>query len=94
MSVKAKYQPVVDLGLQLGIREGDVREEAGILKIQGLARTQYEKNILWDKIKAIGGEHPSDIRAGTAVEDTLVCHRHPGCTGPSQGRRRPIIFGR
>ena len=32
MSVKAKYQAVLDLGQQLGIQGGDVSEEGGVLK--------------------------------------------------------------
>lgn len=54
MNVKAKYQAVLDLGEQLGIKDGNVSEENGILKIKGLASTQYEKNLLWDKIKGVG----------------------------------------
>lgn len=76
MSVKQKYQPVLDLGEQLGVRDGDVREEGGVLKIKGIARTQYEKNLIWDKIKAIGGESPADIKANITVEDDSVYHRH------------------
>ncbi len=53
MSVKAKYQAVLDLGEQLAIKDGNVTEENGVLKIKGQANTQYEKNLLWDKIKEI-----------------------------------------
>ena len=45
MQVKTKYQPVLDLGEQLEIKNGDVKVEDGILKIKGEAKTQYEKNI-------------------------------------------------
>ncbi len=93
MSVKEKYQPVLDLGLQLGVREGDVREEAGVLKIKGMTRTQYEKNILWDKIKAIGGENPSDIKANITVEDTSVYHRHVVQRGESLSKIAKHYYG-
>ena len=93
MSVKTKYQPVLDLGLQLGVREGDVREEAGILKIKGLARTQYEKDILWDKIKEIGGQSPSDIKANITVEDTSVYHRHVVKSGESLSKIAKHYYG-
>jgi hypothetical protein len=53
MSVKAKYQAVLDLGELLAIKDGNVTEENGVLKIKGQANTQYEKNVLWDKIKEI-----------------------------------------
>ena len=61
--IKQKYQPVLDLGTELNIQNGEVTEQQGILLNKGIAKTQYEKNILWDKIKAIGGENPSDIFA-------------------------------
>ena len=83
MSVKAKYQGVLNLGEELGIKNGDVTEEGGILKVKGEANTSYEKNILWDKIKEIGGEHPSDIKANITVADDSVYHRHTVKSGES-----------
>ncbi|MCR9264387.1 MAG: LysM peptidoglycan-binding domain-containing protein [Flavobacteriaceae bacterium] len=93
MSVKAKYQPVLDLGLKLGIKDGDVSEESGILKIKGMASTQYEKNILWDKIKEIGGEKPSDIKANITVEDDSVYHRHTVKSGESLSKIAKHYYG-
>ena len=55
MAVKAKYQGVLDLGEKLNIQNGNVTEENGVLKVKGTASTQYEKNLIWDKNKAIGG---------------------------------------
>ena len=76
MTTKEKYQPVLDLGESLKIKDGDVKEENGILKVKGTANTQYEKNLLWDKIKEIGGENPTDIMANIKVADESVYHRH------------------
>ncbi|CAN0603156.1 unnamed protein product, partial [Ectocarpus sp. 12 AP-2014] len=39
MSVKAKYQGVLDLGEQLGIKDGNVTVEGDVLKIKGQAKT-------------------------------------------------------
>lgn len=83
MSVKAKYQAVLTLGEQLGIKEGNVTEEGGVLKIKGIAATPYEKDILWDKIKEVGGEKPSDIQANITVADDSVYHRHTVKSGES-----------
>jgi nucleoid-associated protein YgaU len=83
MSVKAKYQGVLTLGEQLGIKEGNVTEEGGVLKIKGVAATPYEKDILWDKIKEVGGEKPSDIQANITVADDSVYHRHTVKSGES-----------
>ncbi|PCJ93235.1 MAG: peptidoglycan-binding protein [Flavobacteriaceae bacterium] len=83
MSIKAKYQAVLDLGEQFGIKDGQVTEEGGILKVKGIATTQYEKNAMWDKIKEIGGANPSDIKANISVEDESVYHRHTVKSGES-----------
>src|SRR5690606_27515208 len=76
MTAKAKYQRVLDLGEALNIKDGDVKEENGVLKVKGTAKTQYEKNLLWDEIKKIGGENPSDTMANITVADESVYHKH------------------
>lgn len=93
MSVKEKYQPVLDLGEKLEVQDGKVTEENGILKIKGQTRTQYEKNILWDKIKEIGGENPSDIMANIIVADDSVFHRHVVQSGESLSKIAKHYYG-
>lgn len=83
MSVKDKYQSVLTLGEQLGAKDGSVTVENGILKIKGTVKTQYEKDILWDEIKKVGGEKPSDILANVIVDDTSIYHRHEVKSGES-----------
>ena len=85
MPIKAKYQSVLDLGEQLAIADGDVRVEGDILKIKGTAKTQYEKNLLWDAIKAAGGDSPCDIKANITVADDSVYHRHTVVNGETLG---------
>ena len=84
--MKAKYQPVLDLGASLNIENGDVTEENGVLKVKGTAKTPYEKNLIWDKIKEIGGENPSDIKANISVADESVYHRHVVKSGETLGK--------
>ncbi|RIA09581.1 LysM domain-containing protein [Flavobacteriaceae bacterium MAR_2010_72] len=91
--VKAKYQSVLDLGQELNIQNGAVEEENGILKIKGTAKTQYEKNALWDKIKAIGGDNPNDIKADIRVADESVYHRHTVKSGETLGRIAKHYYG-
>ncbi|MBQ4914516.1 LysM peptidoglycan-binding domain-containing protein [Maribacter sp. MMG018] len=93
MSVKAKYQPVLDLGEQLGIKDGNVTVEGDTLKVKGEANTPYEKDILWDKIKEIGGEHPSDIKANITVSDDSVYHRHTVKSGESLSKIAKHYYG-
>lgn len=93
MSAKDKYQAVLDLGEKLGAKEGKVSEENGVLKIKGTVKTPYEKDILWDKIKAIGGEKPSDIMANILVEDSSVYHRHEVKSGESLSKIAKHYYG-
>ncbi|MDW5288460.1 LysM peptidoglycan-binding domain-containing protein [Formosa sp. PL04] len=93
MTAKAKYQDVLDLGESLSIQDGNVSEENGVLKVKGTAKTQYEKNIMWDKIKAIGGESPTDIIADISVADTSVFHRHTVKSGDTLGKIAKQYYG-
>ena len=93
MSVKAKYQGVLDLGEQLGIKNGKVSEEGNVLKIKGEANTPYEKDLIWDKIKAVGGENASDIKANITVADDTVYHRHTVASGESLSKIAKHYYG-
>ncbi|WP_430905671.1 LysM peptidoglycan-binding domain-containing protein [Maribacter sp. 2-571] len=93
MSVKAKYQGVLNLGEQLGIKNGDITEDGGVLKIKGEANTPYEKDLLWDKIKELGGESPSDIKANISVSDSSVYHRHTVKSGESLSKIAKHYYG-
>ncbi len=93
MNVKAKYQPVLQLGEQLGVKDGDVSEENGVLKIKGQAKTPYEKDLLWDKIKEIGGQKPADIKANITVADDSVYHRHVVKRGESLSKIAKHYYG-
>ncbi len=81
--IKAKYQSVLDLGEKLNIQNGEVKEENGQLKVWGTAKNQYEKNLLWDEIKRVGGENPTDIMADIAVADSTVFAHHTVKSGES-----------
>ena len=91
--IKQKYQSVLDLGTELNIQNGDVSEENGVLKIKGTAKTQYEKNIIWDEIKAVGGQNPSDIQADIRVSDESVYHRHTVKSGETLGKIAKHYYG-
>ena len=93
MTMKAKYQSVLDLGQELNIQNGDVKEENGQLKVWGTAKTPYEKNLLWDKIKEVGGENPSDIMADIKVADDSVYHRHTVKSGETLGKIAKQYYG-
>lgn len=91
--VKSKYQAVLNLGEKLKIKDGDVSEDNGVLKIKGTAATPYEKNILWDKIKEIGGSEPTDIKANIKIADDSVYHRHVVAKGESLSKIAKHYYG-
>ncbi|MEM9326060.1 MAG: LysM peptidoglycan-binding domain-containing protein [Bacteroidota bacterium] len=93
MSVKVKYQKVLDMGESLQVKDGYVEEDGFKLKIGGTTKTQYEKNQLWDLIKEAGGENPSDIEADIKVEDTSVYHRHVVKSGETLGKIAKHYYG-
>jgi nucleoid-associated protein YgaU len=83
MSLKAKYEKVLDLGTEFGVKDGYVEEEPGRLRIGGMAETQYEKDKMWDEIKKAGGENPTDIEADIKVANTAYYHKHTVKSGES-----------
>lgn len=76
MSTKEKYASLLAFGQELAMRNASVDEKEGVLVITAEVNTPYEKNIFWDKLKEIGGNAPSDIKADIRVLDDSVYHIH------------------
>lgn len=93
MSVQAKYQAVLSLGQELGTKNGSVAEENGVLKVTGTVHSAYEKNLIWDKIKAVGGANPSDIIADIAVETGDYYAKYTVVSGDTLGKISKHFFG-
>ncbi len=81
--VKAKYQSVLDLGEQLNIQDGDIQVNGLQLEVRGTAATQYDKDQIWNEIKRVGGENPTDIMADIKVADASIYARHTVAGGES-----------
>lgn len=90
---KAKYQAVLDLGQELNIKNGKVEEAADKLNVWGTAGTPYEKDLIWNKIKEIGGDNPNDIMADIQVEDDSVYARHTVASGETLGKIAKHYYG-
>ena len=54
MALADKYGDVLGLAQQLGVKDGNWKEEGGKIKLWGKTEYQLDANQLWDKIK----EHP------------------------------------
>ena len=91
--VREKYQGVMSLGEALNIQNGDVKEENGVLHVNGTAANQYHKDLLWNAIKAAGGEEPSDIAADIKVADTSVYAHHTVASGESLSKIAGHYYG-
>jgi len=91
--VKAKYQSVLNLGDKLKIQQSEVKVEGNTLKIKGIANNQYQKDLMWDEIKRVGGENPSDVQADISVADTTVYARHTVEKGETLGKIAKHYYG-
>jgi nucleoid-associated protein YgaU len=66
MSLMDKYKDLFQLANTIGLKNPDVKEEGGKLKIRGITEYQLDANRLWDNIKTHSGweqEVVADIRA-------------------------------
>jgi nucleoid-associated protein YgaU len=66
MALMDKYSDLLQLANRVGMKDPDVKEETGKLKIKGKTEYQLDANRLWDNIKTHQGwenEIVADIRA-------------------------------
>lgn len=66
MALADKYSDVLGLAQQLGVKNGNWKEEAGQIKMWGTTEYQLDANRIWDQIKThAGGEKEvvADIKA-------------------------------
>lgn len=91
--VKEKYQSVLDLGQKFNIENGDIKVEGDKLHISGTAKNQWQKDQMWDAIKAAGGEKPSDIVASIDVADTSAYAHHTVASGESLSKIAKHYYG-
>ena len=66
MALADKYADVLGLSQQLGVKNGNWKEEGGKLQLWGTTEYQLDANRLWDKIKEHSGwenEIVADLKA-------------------------------
>lgn len=93
MSIKVKYEPVLKLMNEFNAKEVSAEEEGGALNIKGSVNSQHEKDLIWDKIKEIGGEGSHDIKADIEVLDKSAYHYHTVGKGESLSAISKKYFG-
>lgn len=87
--VRDKYQPLIDMAQQLNISGLDVREENGVLKIDGVAGNAQAKQKLWDEYNRID----PDYRSGDLVLDITAPEGDAGSSGVSGGSTYTVQSG-
>jgi nucleoid-associated protein YgaU len=93
MAAKEKYASVLSLGEQLGVQNGRVEEQNGVLRVWGTVQYGHEKDQLWDAIKAAGGSHPTDIVADIQVANPDVYAMHTVKKGESLSKIADHYYG-
>lgn len=66
MALADKYADVLGLAQEVGVKEGNWKEENGKIKLWGTTEYQLDANRIWDKIKEHAGwegEVEADIKA-------------------------------
>jgi nucleoid-associated protein YgaU len=93
MSLQLKYRDALEFGQEIGAQNGAVTESNGVLTIAGTVETQYEKDKIWDKIKAAGGANPSDVVADIKVTNTSYYGVHIVKKGDSLSKIAKDVYG-
>ena len=82
-----KYNPVTDLIYNSGGIDVNVTEENGVLKILATVPSPSEKVSVWNKIKEIGGDNPSDINADIRMINSEIATGGVVAEGSGAGAR-------
>jgi LysM repeat protein len=92
MSIKDKYNDVLGLAQQLNVKNGNVIEEGGKLKLWGTTQYQLDANRLWEKIK----EHPgweNEVVADIKAEKTDIHGMYTVAAGDSLSKIAKKVYG-
>jgi LysM repeat protein len=89
--LKERYQELLNLGLQLQVKNGDVREEGGKLHVKGTALYQYDCDQLWNKIKSYPNWQ-NEIEAQIGVEKTDLYGIHTVQSGDTLSKIAKVLL--
>lgn len=99
-NLREKYKTALQLLRDHSLEGVDTQELDGQLIVTATVSTPYEKDVVWNEIKAIGGERPGDLAADIRVENPNYYHTHRVETGDTLGRIAnqyygdPTLYGR
>lgn len=70
--LKLKYQSVLNLISQKGVRLAHLHVEGGKLFVQGAAPSEDAKNDVWNQIKLVDGNWSNDLICDLSVDPSLA----------------------
>jgi LysM repeat protein len=92
MTLHDKYNDVLGLAQQLNVKNGNVKEEGGKLKLSGTTEYQLDANQLWDKIKEHSGWE-NEIQADIRAEKTDIFGYHTVKSGDTLSKIAKNFLG-
>lgn len=69
MTLREKYQPVLQLVEDYSISGEEVTEADDMLAIRAVVETTYERDVILEAIKEVDGDAPSALRASIRVRN-------------------------
>lgn len=76
-----KFKPVLDLANQLGVKITKTVPEGSGFKVEAIAKTGYDRDIIIAKIKEVGGAEATFIKTDIKTELTDCYHIHEVVSG-------------
>jgi nucleoid-associated protein YgaU len=92
MALMDKYSDLFALANQIGLKNPDVKEDAGKLKISGQTEYQLEANRLWDNIKTHPGWE-NEIVANIQAQRSDVFGVHTVAAGDTLSKLAKVYLG-
>jgi nucleoid-associated protein YgaU len=92
MALMEKYSDLFALANEIGLKNPDVKEEGGKLKVSGQTAYQLDANRLWDNIKTHDGWE-NDIVANIQAEQTAVFGIHTVVAGDNLSKLAKEYLG-
>jgi nucleoid-associated protein YgaU len=92
MALMEKYSDLFALANQIGMKNPDVKEEAGKLKVSGQTEYQLDANRLWDNIKTHSGWE-NEVVANIKAQRTDVFGVHTVVAGDTLSKIAKAYLG-
>ena len=93
MATRDKYQNAISLAERLGARDVRVEDADGTVRMWATVNTNHDKDQLWNSIKSIGGDNPSDFVADIQVANTGYYAKHTVERGESLSKIAKHYYG-